>query len=389
MHRRPAGTDTAHVGSPRALAALYVGAVVGAGFATGQEVLFFFTRHGTGGLWGALLALVLFAWLGWRLYTWVATRGVTDYRQALCLLAGRKGGAVLDILVTGFLWTGLAIVMAGAGALAAEQWGWRYGAGVGMLAAVSAAVTLSGARGVLAANAALVPPLAAGILGLLVSQWWHGGQGGLWTTPPVYAGRLEEAGGGAWLLSSLLYVGYNGLVVLVAACSVGRQLACLRAPGWPGFLGGLGVGGLVLAVHLTLAAGTPVLFDYHVPLGQVASSLGPFLQALYGFTLFAALLTTALATALGLGARLAPPGAPPGPWGAAALMASVPLTGYGFAPLVRFVYTAMGYVSLVVLALFLWRGRAGDGPPPGGGRPGEQHGAMAAGNGEKGAKVAP
>ncbi|MEW6065637.1 MAG: hypothetical protein AB1538_10810, partial [Bacillota bacterium] len=46
------------------LVATYVGAVIGAGFASGQEILQFFILFGYQGLLGVLVATVLFAYLG-------------------------------------------------------------------------------------------------------------------------------------------------------------------------------------------------------------------------------------------------------------------------------------------------------------------------------------
>ncbi len=42
------------------IAATYIGTIVGAGFASGQEVLQFFGVFGIKGLWGLLLATALF-----------------------------------------------------------------------------------------------------------------------------------------------------------------------------------------------------------------------------------------------------------------------------------------------------------------------------------------
>jgi uncharacterized membrane protein YkvI len=47
----------------------YIGAVIGAGFASGQEIMQFFILHDGKGLTGAVLATLLFSYLGNRLLT--------------------------------------------------------------------------------------------------------------------------------------------------------------------------------------------------------------------------------------------------------------------------------------------------------------------------------
>ncbi len=46
-------------------AGTYIGAVIGSGFASGQEPLQFFASYGYWGILGAILVIVLFAWYGY------------------------------------------------------------------------------------------------------------------------------------------------------------------------------------------------------------------------------------------------------------------------------------------------------------------------------------
>ena len=45
-------------------AGMYVGAIIGAGYASGQETLQFFVSYGYIGIVGTIIAVVLFAWYG-------------------------------------------------------------------------------------------------------------------------------------------------------------------------------------------------------------------------------------------------------------------------------------------------------------------------------------
>ena len=49
------------------IAMAYVGTVVGAGFATGQEILQFFTRYGYLSFWAILISVILFIVVGRRI----------------------------------------------------------------------------------------------------------------------------------------------------------------------------------------------------------------------------------------------------------------------------------------------------------------------------------
>ncbi|MDQ7864677.1 hypothetical protein RCO48_36995 [Peribacillus frigoritolerans] len=54
------------------LAGAYIGIIIGAGFASGQEVLQFFTSFGIYSVLGIVVATVLFAFLGMQLPSWEA-----------------------------------------------------------------------------------------------------------------------------------------------------------------------------------------------------------------------------------------------------------------------------------------------------------------------------
>ncbi len=45
-------------------AGAYVATVIGSGFATGQEILQFFTFYGYAGIIGGIISMVLFSWFG-------------------------------------------------------------------------------------------------------------------------------------------------------------------------------------------------------------------------------------------------------------------------------------------------------------------------------------
>ena len=62
------------------LASVYVGTVIGAGFASGQEILQFFGKHGYKGILGVMVITVLFSLLGALDLNTVYTRKIHGLR---------------------------------------------------------------------------------------------------------------------------------------------------------------------------------------------------------------------------------------------------------------------------------------------------------------------
>lgn len=336
------------------LASVEVGALVGGGFASGREVHEFFAGHGHGGRAGVVLFALLIAVLG-GLFLEVARRGGTrSYRELTARLAGRRVADLADPLVALALFLGLAVTIAGSGALFASLgWGSRL-VGVGAASLLTALVVWRGSRGVIAANAAIVPALAA--LVLVVAGLPRLGDAAAWH---LGVRALTGAAGRA----SVTYFLYNGLLAVVLFASLGGE-ARRPADGWlAASLAATVLGLLALAIHSALVA-HPDVAAAEIPLLSLAARGGGLLRLAYALALAGALLTTAVGNAFGLFARLGGPRVDirvlvPIVVGGAALAL------VGFAPLVRYGYRLVAIAGAAYLATLavatigrLGRGRA-------------------------------
>ena len=70
------------------IAATYIGTVVGAGFATGQEILQFFSRFGVLGLLGIFLAAALFVFFGYLIM--MLLQRIQDFRGIAVFITAVK-----------------------------------------------------------------------------------------------------------------------------------------------------------------------------------------------------------------------------------------------------------------------------------------------------------
>ena len=97
------------------IAFTYMGTVVGAGFATGQEILQFFTRFG---YWGALtiiLATIMFVWLGAKMMLIANEVKARSYEDVNKVLFGDQFGRWVSHFMLIVLFGVTAVMLAGAG----------------------------------------------------------------------------------------------------------------------------------------------------------------------------------------------------------------------------------------------------------------------------------
>lgn len=329
------------------IAMIFMGTVIGAGFASGQEILHFFTRHGPGGLWGVLLSAVLLGGLGSKVMEWGRAYRAESYR----ILFAQAGGAVVGRLGDGFVTLLLlvlsGVMLAGSGALARELGGmWELGVGITALIGVGVLLfKLSGIRGF---NLLVIPLLIATSIAAAGTSF-------------LFPGHSQTiTPGGNWLISSLLYAGYNLLLavpVLVTLHRLEPDGKLLRNGGW---LGGVGLGLAALMLHLALTRSAGVGIRSELPLFSLLARWGPWVRGIYAFVLWGELFTTYIANVFGLVQRWGERGKTSYLTRLIVIVAASALIGrMGFAPLIQRVYPVFGVFSLLIIGLFLIRLKPG------------------------------
>lgn len=334
-----------------AIATAYVGTVVGAGFASGQETLQFFTAYGRWGLAGLALAVVLFAGFGVRVLLLGRDLQAASHRPLIQWAVGPRLAPLVDGLMVFFLLGTAATMVSGAAAALLEQFGWPRWWGGLLMAAASTATVLTGLRGVVGALSFFAPLLIGSVLaiagyslatgpGLSGALAWHG--------------ELDLAPARFWWLGAALYVAYNmvlAIPILAPLGAAGRDRAAV--------VGGGAVGGVLLgfgaaAIHLTVASFMPAAGALDIPMLFAARALPAWVPLGYSVLLLGEVYTTAVAMLFGVAARF-------GERGGARFRTSVLVGGaaalagglFPFAQVVGTLYPVMGVLGGVLLLAFL------------------------------------
>jgi len=327
----------------------YIGSVIGAGFASGQEIMQFFILHGCNGLLGVVLSTVLFSYLGGLvMFISIKIRSV-NYKELLTFLLGKKAGKIVDATNLLMLMGGLSVMLAGSAAVFSEHFGLPAQAGVWTVIVVTSLIIMGGLDGVLTANVILVPLKLLAIVIITLTAIIKA-KGAIFL---IYQATPIGGVAGCWAGAGFLYVSYNMVVPVAVLSSLGRSI-----PLKVGVAGGLAGGFLLgLAVSLVTVAGLlylPEAVMYEIPLLYLASQLGLVFFWLLGILIWLAILTTAIADAHGIASRLAPRGGLNYRlFGVCSCLLALPVAGCGFSDLVRLLYPLFGYASLVLFISLL------------------------------------
>ena len=335
--------------SPFQVAATYIGTVVGAGFASGQEVLQFFGYFGLWGIAGLFLAGALFFYFGQIVLRLGHELQADSHVPVIQYAGGRWLGKLIDYVITFFLFGALTAMAAGAGSIFFEQFQLSPLLGNAVMILATLATVLAGISGVITAISFVVPLLLVAVLGISLYTLAITGLGNLTLTPP---GNPAVP---LWPLAAVVYVSYNLVMAVAILAPMGK--AAGKDDLYRGaLLGGLGLGVGALAILLAVLATLPGSARFSIPMIYVAGQISPWVQTLYSIVLFAEVYTTAVGSLYGFVIRLAEPESPRLPYIAvgASIVAFV-ASQFGFTNLVRVLYPAVGYAGLLMLAGLLYR----------------------------------
>lgn len=279
------------------IAFTFIGTVVGAGFATGREVMQFFTRFGH---WGALLigaSTILFVWLGAKMMILAAELQAKSYEDLNKHLFGDRMGTWVSHLMLLLLLGVNAVMLAGAGSIFSEHLNIGYQTGLLVTMAACFLLLRKGMSAILTINTLVVPVMFL-FTAALVLHTLHGPGSDRWLTLTT-----DESPWAVWM-SPLLYAAFNlsmAQAVLVPVGSAIRDKAVLRRGAW---LGGIGIGAMLLASHLTLSSRMPGIQQFDIPMGGIAREAGPWVHYAYIFLIFMEIFTTLVADIYGLTLQL-------------------------------------------------------------------------------------
>lgn len=335
----------------------YIGSVVGAGFASGQEILKFFSYYGIHGMVGIILASILFSILGSIILILGQKLNTTSYNNVLTHVVGEKIGKLLDVLITFFLFSTLSVMLAGSGAIFNQYLNLPYFVG-SILTLILVILTVSkGLEGVITANVIIVPVLM--ILISVISYYslnFHGleAQGFSFYHP-------EKGAAPHWLLSTFLYVAYNLILAIAILVPLGKAESKTSVLIKGGLWGGIGLGILAFFINLVIMSHIPEIGLYEVPLLYVTNFHGTPLKIMFALILWLEIFTTIIGNLYGVALRLSYFSG----WSyKKIIVTSIPislvLSQLGFSKLLGILYPLFGYISLVFIFFLLFVPFRGD-----------------------------
>ena len=314
----------------------YIAALIGAGFASGQEILCYFNRFGRYGFYGVIIAALMFSVFAYIIfYTCIKIKAST-FDDFLTVFPGKHTSQIFRFLTGIFSFAIFAVMLSAFGEICSYTIGIPQKFGALIAAVVCSVILCRGPDGIITLNGFMGIILAIGIayccFYILRYREFH-----------VFSYGGEIAG------NAFIYSGYNLVTVLPVLAVTSRRLHS-RIDAAASAI----ISGIVLFILMALIFCILAIYEGRVSLGEfpmltMAYRQNKALGIFYGLLLGTSIVTTLLSSAESVSEAFALRKKQLRAAAVAAL--AYLLSGVGFGTLVDTAYRASGIIGFVICGI--------------------------------------
>jgi uncharacterized membrane protein YkvI len=337
----------------------YAGAIVafliGSGFATGQEILQYFTSYGYWGIAGTgILVLILMTYVAVEFFSVGQAKKFERPSLIFHYYCGKYLGTFFDFFSILFVFLSFTVMVAGAGAVFEEHYGLsKYIGGIGLAVAVGISVWF-GLKSLVDVIGKIGPlivviAIALGILGIVSNP------GGIAEGNALLPELELTQASTNWFMSGLSYVGFCMLWLAAFLTALGKTAHSRREAASGGLVGAIAFSVACIIVGLGLLANITRVGGTEIPMLVLASDVSPLLASGISVMILAGIYTTAVPLLWTVSSRFFADKKSRFKYLTLALAAVGTLIGLvlPFSQMVNIVYVINGYVGILLLVLML------------------------------------
>lgn len=333
------------------VASIYATTVIGAGFASGQEIMQFFSSYYKGGFYGIVTAGLLFCIIGCIVLDKVYTERIKDYNELIFPMMGWYMGWIVQIFASLFMLSVFCVMIAGSGNILSDCLHIPFKYGVVIMSMICMFIILTNIRGIVIISTIVTPVLITGILVIgfyiIISK-----------DASVFSiNSCFEAITNNWFFSALIYVGYNSLLSLVIMSGLLPYLKSKSTGIAGGILGGLMLCFIALVLNTGIYMFYPEVMSHQFPIITIIEKFSMRVKSIYTFVLWLAMFVSAITSGYCLIESINSKIRVDKKIITAVVCAfAIPMSSVGFSQLIALVYPIFGYIGVFVVLVILLHG---------------------------------
>ncbi len=275
------------------LGGAYIAFCIGSGYATGQEIMQFFSAFGWKSIGAVIISMVLFVWLGATMMRdgrKLCFKTDTEVWRYYC---GNVCCHVLNVFVTFFLFGCFSIMIGGAGASLNQYFGIPNVIGRILMAVFCLGTVMLGLNKLvdiigLIGPVIIVFSIVIGLGAIFLNA------DGLMQVNEVLQGIEVSASCSNWAFSGALYTGYMAILVIPFLLQLSQSAKNTKTAVLGGIFGGFFLVLAILVMNLGLLSNIGAVYDQEIPTLILAEQLHPVLAGIFAIIVLMGIFSTAV-----------------------------------------------------------------------------------------------
>ena len=328
-----------------------IGTLIGAGFASGQEIYVFFFSYGIKGFIGIIISSVGMGVLIYKTLGIINKYNINSYKDLLDILIKNKKENkyfnfknIINLIINIFILVTFFIMIAGFGAYFEQQFGINSLVGSSILAILNFVIFLTSVKGVIKANELLVPMLIVflviiGFINIIDINIVKLGN---------YIIRTNQSN---YILSAIIYASYNSILFIPVLITLKKYINTKKQILFISLISTIIVILLATIIFLILIRVDVDITKLEMPAVYVVSNIFKFLEIIYGFIILGSIFTTSISLGTSFLQNVSKNKKSYTQIAAIMCITSVLISKIGFSNLINLLYPIFGYLGLIQI----WR----------------------------------
>lgn len=323
---------------------LIIGALIGAGFASGQEIYSFFYAYGSSGILGIIVTCSLIGLLIYKSLQIIYDNNIENYSEFLrVFIKNDKVVVVINNIMNILLLVTFYIMIAGFGAYFQQEFEINKIIGSAILATLSAIVFFTSVKGVLKVSEFIVPVLLIFII-------WIGGIN-LFTINMDTKVLAVKSG---WLLSSISYCSYNMILLIPVLISIKKQIKYKSNIKYIALCCGILMMTMYMLIYMLLIRTDIEISTLEMPIVYVIRTFFAKYKVVYAFIILASIFTTAISIGIGFLQNISKNERSYPQFVIFMCITSLLVSKIGFSKLINLLYPFFGYLGIIQIFAILF-----------------------------------
>lgn len=324
---------------------VFIGTIVGAGLASGQEIKEFFTSYGVSSFLGILICGIFYVVMGSIVSKISIKHKLNSYSDVIKIVSPNFLGKITGVITTLYLISSASIILAGSGALIHQFFGIPKIIGTLIMILLAIFFLLRDTDGLIQVNSFIVPLLIITITIILILYFSFCKDMISWK----FISEIQPTKNGI-IKSTILYAGYNTLCCLGVLVPLSTEIKKTKTMFFGVLIGAIGLSVLCIAINFLLMINQPYISQYEIPLLFVAQRFGNVVQALLLIVIWLEMFSTEISDVYSISKTLEQTFKINFKKGIfIVLLVALPISRIGFSKLIGSLYPLFGLLSLIFI----------------------------------------